>query len=136
MQRRTVDSVADNEKRDEFFDWVKNNIHQNGYKCTQCLSCVFQVRVNFSSQSGLFNTLYVVYKYALTLPCTQVTCERIFSKLKKLMKPERSVLSGNTLNPLLLMYVENDILHLIDKNKIIDEIACSSAELKQILISS
>lgn len=50
-------------------------ICQNDVKCVQCLPCAFSVIYELS-QSGLFLNLYMAYKYALTKPCTQVTCER------------------------------------------------------------
>lgn len=51
-------------------------------KCRNCIYCAFVIIRELSFQSNLFSNLLVVYKFVLTLPSTQVTCERVFSKLK------------------------------------------------------
>ncbi|CAH0557837.1 unnamed protein product [Brassicogethes aeneus] len=50
-------------------------------QCFQCLTCAFSVLFELT-QSGLFTNLYIAYKFILAIPCTQVTCQRVFSKLK------------------------------------------------------
>lgn len=98
-------------------------------KCT-CLICIF-FELSYLAEDGMFPTLYVVYKYVLTLPCTQVTCERCFSKLKILKTRLRSLLGQDNLSSLILIFVEKDLFIDIDKNAIIDTVANTSAELKR-----
>lgn len=49
--------------------------------CFQRFSCSVSVLFEIS-QSGLFFNLYVAYKFVVTVLCTKVTYERVFSKLK------------------------------------------------------
>ncbi|XP_060846214.1 SCAN domain-containing protein 3-like [Rhopalosiphum padi] len=72
------------------------------------------------------------YKYVLLLPSTQVTCERVFSKLKLVKSKIRSTISQQHLSPLMLMAIEKDIQ--IQKTQIIDTIAKSSKMLHELLI--
>lgn len=103
---------------------------ETNVKCSQCLSCAFTVLYDLSSQSGLFNNLYSAYKYLLSIPCTQVSCERVFSKLKIIKTKLRNSLGQELLSNLILMNCERDLFKIINKNQVIDEIACSSEELK------
>jgi len=73
-------------------------------------------------------------KYLITLPCTQLCCERVFNKLKKLKTDSRNALNQKNLNFLLLMYVESDLLSCLNYDDIIDDLAASSSELKRLLI--
>jgi len=76
----------------------------------------------------------VVFKYALILPSTQVTCERVFSKLKIIKNRLRTTLYQNILTPLIQnIIIEKDISENINKQKIINEIFKSSVELKRLL---
>lgn len=102
-------------------------------KCFECLSCAFPI-IHELSQSGLFTNLYVAYKYVLTLPSTQVTCERVFSKLKIIKNRLRSNLQEELLSDFLLMNIERDIFSDLDKNLIVDKIGESSQELRKKLL--
>jgi len=73
-----------------------------------------------------------LYKYVLLLPSTQVTCERVFSKLKLFKSKLRSTINQEHLTPLMLMNVEKDIE--IDKKHIINRIAGSNDTKKRLLI--
>ncbi|KAL4098359.1 hypothetical protein QTP88_022988 [Uroleucon formosanum] len=102
-------------------------------KCNKCLACAYILIEELSKQSGLFNNLYIVFKCALILPLTQVTCERVFSKLKIIKNRLRSTLSQNILTPLMLISIEKDLTENINKEDIINEISKSSMELKRLL---
>nr|CAI5838326.1 unnamed protein product [Callosobruchus analis] len=102
-------------------------------KCLKCLSCAFSVLFELSG-SGLFTNLYVVYKFILTIPCTQVTCERVFSKLRILKNRLRASLGQDLMSSLILMNIERDLFSDIDKEEIINVVARSSDELKRKLI--
>lgn len=84
--------------------------------------------------SGLFNNLYAATKFLVTLPCTQVTCERCFSKLKKFKDCSRTSLSQDLLSSLLLIFVEPDLANEINIENVIDTFALSSNELKRLLL--
>jgi len=51
----------------------------------------------------------------LTLPCTQVTCERTFSKLKNIKTKLRSLISQDIMETLLLINIERDFI--VDKDQ-------------------
>lgn len=70
----------------------------------------------------------------MTIPCTQVTCERVFSKLNIVKNKLRNSMSQELLSPLILMNCEKDLFESMDKNNIIDEIASTTQELRQKLI--
>lgn len=99
-------------------------------KCSKCLPCAFSLLYELSQHSGLFNNLYTALKFVLTLPCTQVSCERTFSKLKIIKTRLRSIISQDLLSSLIFMYTEKDLFKNIDKNKIINLVASSSEELR------
>lgn len=80
-----------------------------------------------------YKELYTVYKYLLTLPLTQVTCERTFSKLKLLKTRLRSTTSQENLECLFLMQWERDILNQVDGNRIIDKMCSLSQEINRLL---
>lgn len=109
-------------------------ICQDDDKCTQCLSCAFSVIYELSL-SGLFLNLYMAYKYICinNIPCTQVTCERVFSKLKIVKDRLRSTLGLDMLSNLLLMNIERDLFHDINKTEVIDNISQTSSELTRAL---
>lgn len=48
----------------------------------KCIHCVILIVRELSCQSNLF----VIYRFALLLPSTQTTYERVFSKKKKRVK--------------------------------------------------
>ncbi|CAI6377107.1 unnamed protein product [Macrosiphum euphorbiae] len=102
-------------------------------KCGDCLPKVYQILYEITSKSDLFNTLYLTMKYVLVLPCTQVSCERAFSKLKILKTKLRSSIRQEHLEPLMSLFVEEDLIQFIQKDEIIDQLASSSQELKRLL---
>jgi len=71
-------------------------------------------------------------KYVLILPCTQVSCESAFSKLKILKTKLRSSINQEHLEPLMSLFFE-DLIKFIKKDEIIDQLASSSQELKRLL---
>jgi len=77
--------------------------------------------------------LYQVFKYIILLPSTQVTCERVFSKLKVIKIKLRSSLDQQHLEPLILMAIEKDITLNVGKIKLIDDIAKSSNQMTRLL---
>lgn len=96
--------------------------------CNNCLRCAFNI---LHEQSCSFNNIYYAYKFVLTLPCTQVTCERTFSKLKNIKTKLRSLISQDIMETLLLINIERDFI--VDKDMVINNVAKSSTELTRIL---
>jgi len=62
----------------------------------------------------------------LILPCTQVSCERAFSKLKILKTKLRSSINQEHLEALMSLFVEEDLIKFIKKDEVIDQLASSS----------
>ena len=126
---RMHDPAADDEDVEE----LDPASHSDDENCTSCLSCLLIILQDLTTMSGMFHNLYSAVKFVLLLPCTQVYCERCFSKLKKLKDCSRSLLGQDLLNPLLLMFTEPDILGKINIDEIINAYGRSSDELKKLL---
>ncbi|KAL4105165.1 hypothetical protein QTP88_020437 [Uroleucon formosanum] len=125
----TIATGCDSEKRfsnDEDNDEISKTVYCN--KCSKCIHCAFLIIRELSCQSNLF----VIYKFALLLPLTQTTCERLFSKLKCIKTKLRSTLHQNHLSPLMLMALKYNIV--IHTQNLIETIAYLSNELKKLLI--
>lgn len=89
-------------------------------RCLGCLSCCYLVLKKMNMHSSAYSNIYVVYKYLLTLSCTQVKCETVFSKLKLIKSRIRSTVAQETLGALVLINVESDITDNIDNDNIIN----------------
>lgn len=100
----------------------------NGY----CIPCAFSILYEYNFHSSAYSNLYRVYKVALTLSCTQVCCERAFSKLKIIKNRLRSSMGQEMLESLMLISIESDLIP--DKNIIMDKLGKSSNELSKLLI--
>lgn len=100
--------------------------------CNNCLRCAFNILYEIVQQSGSFNNIYLAYKFVLTIPCTQVTCERTFSKLKNIKTKLRSLISQDIMEALLMINIERD--YVVDKEIVVNTIAKSSSELSRLLI--
>lgn len=122
-----IDKVMTSDSEDEL-----DSINCNS--CWKCIACAFKIVTQLSCHSGMYNNLYQVFKYIMLLPSTQVTCERVFSKLKVIKTKLRSSLDQQHLEPLMLMAIEKDITLNVDKIKLIADIAKSSKEMTRLLI--
>jgi len=98
-----------------------------------CLPKVYHILYEITSKLYLFNVLYLTMKYVLVLHCTQVSCERTFSKLKILKTKLRFSINQEHLESLMSLFVEEDLIKCIQKDEIIDQLASSSQELKKLL---
>jgi len=83
--------------------------------CNKFIACAYKIIQELS-----FHNLFTIYNYMLLLPSTQMTCEKVFSKLKLVKSKIRSTISQQHLSPLMLMTIEKDIK--IQKTKIIDTV--------------
>jgi len=67
----------------------------------------------------------LAYKLLLTLPVSQVTCERSFSALKRIKSRLRSTTTHEHHEACMLMSIEQGILAKLDNKDIIDNIAAN-----------
>lgn len=81
-----------------------------------------------------YTELDLVCKYLLTIPLTQVTCERAFSKLKIIKSRLRAKLTDEHLEALFMMQCERDVLIDIDNDVIIDRICRTSKVRRRLLV--
>ena len=101
--------------------------------CNNCIVCVYFVLIKFRLYCNSYRHLYAAYKVALTLSCTQVACERSFSKLKYIKNRLRSRLHDILLEPLMLMNIERSILNELTNDEVIAEISRLSSEHADLL---
>ncbi|KAE9528830.1 hypothetical protein AGLY_012405 [Aphis glycines] len=108
----------------------KENDHHNE---DRCLICVHKLLNSLNMHSSTFSNLYSVYEYILTLSCTQVKCERSFSKLKIIKNRLRSSLGQDHLEIFMLMSIERDILETVDFSEILEYVKGTSDLMKKML---
>ena len=89
--------------------------------------------MEYNMLTNSFPTIGLAYKHLLTLPVTQVTCERSFSVLKIIKSWIRSTLSQDHLEALMLMKCEYDIVDSIDNNDVINQVAKHSTAYGKLL---
>ena len=103
--------------------------------CGKCVPCIFKFLRRYNLHSAAYTNLYILYKYVLTLSCTQVHCERSFSKLKIIKNRLRASMGQDLLQAQLLISIEGPhYLNNIKIDTIIDEIARTSPLLKRLLL--
>ena len=76
----------------------------NCNSCWKCIACAFKIVTQLSCHFVMYK-LYQVFKYIILLPSTQVTCERVFSKLKVIKIKLRSSLDQQHFEPLILLWL-------------------------------
>ncbi len=87
--------------------------------CKSCISCAFKTLYMLNMHAASYTSLYVAYKCAMTLSCTQVSCERVFSKLKIVKSRLRARISQPNLESLIIISSEEKNFFL-DKDESID----------------
>lgn len=102
--------------------------------CNRCLKCCFLLLSKLNLHVSTYSNLYRAYEYFMTLPCTQVECERTFSKLRILKSRLRSALKQELLEPLLFMFVERELTFNLNVDEIVLSFGRSSSELRRALI--
>lgn len=124
------------DKTDEDDNDDERNTHKCKTRkpCNKCLGCCFILLCKLNLHISTYTNLHRAYEYFLTLPCTEVTCERAFSKLKIIKSRLRSALQQQYLESLLLMYVERELTYELNIDDIIKSFARTSNELKRLLI--
>lgn len=81
-----------------------------------------------------FERIHNIYKYMLTLPCTQVPCERSFSILRNVKNVHQTQLGNELLETYLLVDSSKDFLPESKISEIIDNIGKRSNVLRKKLI--
>lgn len=136
----TFDTIyMKNEEQDEeVLDTQKND---NDYdlttvckSCKNCFLCCYFVLTKYNLYCQTYTNLYLAYKYVLTLPSTQVTCERSFSQLKNIKTRLRSQLTDSKVEAFMMMTVEKEILATLDHDEIINLVSQQSDLLHKSLI--
>lgn len=102
--------------------------------CKNCIGCILFLLQKFKLFTKTYKRLYKMFKIILTLPSTQVHCERSFSKLKIVKNRLRANLSDENLENYMICNIEADILSSIDNNKVIDIYARTTPLLTRMLI--
>lgn len=118
---------------DEIEGNEKINACQKQEPCNSCINCVYKVIHEYNMYCLLYTELSKIYKYLLTIPLTQVSCERAFSKLKLIKTRVRSSLSNENLEAFLIMQCERDKLVAVDNETVINRLCEQSEEMKQLL---
>ena len=134
-QASDSDDGKSDDEGDEASRYVGNESNDSHQDCMSCLACATKILHKHNLYSSMYTKLYRAYKFILTMPSTQVTCERVFSKLKIIKSRLRSTMDQELLESLLLMNIERTFfITNSEYDLIIDEIASQSAELKRLLI--
>ncbi|KAL4088612.1 hypothetical protein QTP88_023701 [Uroleucon formosanum] len=94
--------------------------------CKSCSICCYRLLVKYNLFSSEYSLLTLAYKYLLTLPVTQVSCERSFSTLKYLKNRLRNSMANEKLESFMLMSIEKSILMELDNDTIINELGTKS----------
>lgn len=102
--------------------------------CSKCLKCCFLLLSKLNLHVSTYSNLYRAYEFFMTLPCTQVECERTFSKLRILKSRLRSALQQQLLEPLLFMFVHREMTFNLNLDALVKIFGRSSVELRKLLI--
>ncbi|XP_025194264.1 uncharacterized protein LOC112593893 [Melanaphis sacchari] len=100
----------------------------NSYKikpcksCQNCPLCCYKALIKYSLFSNTYPTLMLAYQFLLTLPVTQVACERSFSTLKYIKNRLRSTMSNEHLENFMLMAIEKKTLVELNNDEIINSV--------------
>lgn len=90
--------------------------------------------VKYNLFSNAFSLLTLAYKYLLTLPVTQLSCERSFSTLKYIKCRLRNSMTDEHLEEFMLMSIEKSILIELDNDVITNELRSKSNLLSKLLL--
>ncbi|KAL4113078.1 hypothetical protein QTP88_016768 [Uroleucon formosanum] len=102
--------------------------------CKSCSICCYRLLVKYNLFSNAYSLLTLAYKYLLTLPVTQISCERSFSTLKYLKNRLRNSMANEKLESFMLMSIEKSILMELNNDTIINELGTKSDLLSKLLL--
>lgn len=117
-------------------DEKKDTAEQNKQckSCKECPICCYKILQLYNLFTDAYHILGLGYKFLLTLPVTQVACERSFSVLKRIKSRLRSTQSQEHLEAFMLMTTEKDVLMSLDNDLVIDGVAEKSNLRKKLLL--
>ncbi|KAG8177445.1 hypothetical protein JTE90_008629 [Oedothorax gibbosus] len=98
---------SDDENTRESEDAIQNCVTK--IPCKSRVKCAYNLIYQYNMYSVMYTELDKAYKFILTIPLTQVSCERAFSKLKLIKTRLRSTLTNENREALLLMQSEKGI---------------------------
>lgn len=101
--------------------------------CKACPLCCYKVLLKLNIFSDAYRSIGLAYKFLLTLPVSQVACERSFSALKRIKSRLRSTMTQEHLEAFMLMSVERKILSKVDNKDVIDGVVASSEQRRNLL---
>lgn len=131
-------SVDDEYNEQYFSDSENENLDKDFLKpcktCKNCVICCYNVLIKYNLFSNSYPILTIAYQYLLTLPVTQVACERSFSTLKYLKNRLRNSMTDEHLESFMLMAIEKNILVEIDNDVIINLVGEKSQLLSKLLL--
>ena len=90
--------------------------HSSTESCKNCPVCCYKVLLKLDLFTDAYKGIGLAYKLLLTLPVSQVACERSFSALKRIKTRLRSTMTQEHLEAFMLMSVEKNILARLDNN--------------------
>ncbi|KAL4084660.1 hypothetical protein QTP88_027587 [Uroleucon formosanum] len=128
--KKLSENDEDQKNQDEEDDFNSSNSEN---ECKYCLPCVFRLLHKYNFHSSAYTNLYLTYKLILTLACTQVNCERSFSKLKIIETRLRASLGQELLEALLLISIEKD--KIPNSERIISEFRTGKTFLINLLLT-
>lgn len=115
-------------------DMTPAEVKKTCKSCTNCPVCCYLILHKCNMFQGTYSVLSTVYHYLLTLPISQVSCERSFSILKYIKSRLRNRLSNERVESFIMMNVEKAILNKINNEDIITALANTSTTLKKALM--
>lgn len=81
-----------------------------------------------------FRDVVKLYKYVLSLPCTEVKCERDFSHLRYVKTYNRSLMNDQSLENEMLLLLNKDVLMNLNFDDVINKICLISKKLNKLLL--
>lgn len=96
------------------------------YKTCYCFKCILKYIGDENERKEKFANIFKLYKYIAMIPSTQVKCERDFSKMKITKTRLRANLSDKSLENLMLISLESNMLEHINLDDIVDHIVAKS----------
>lgn len=97
---KNTDDIYGPEYDSEDYFEDDNFVCKKEENCMKCLLCVANIIHKYNMYSLEYKELFKVYLFLLTIPLTQVTCERSFSKLKIIKTRLRSCINQENLEAL------------------------------------
>lgn len=101
--------------------------------CKACPTCCFLVIKNYNLYKNAYPTLYIAYKFVLTLSIVQVSCEKSFSVLKHIKNRQRSTLKQDNLEAFMLMAIERDVLTRVSHDDIFSILIKKHAGIRKLI---